>query len=434
MALIMQWLNQAEFVGLESGPYSIMSRLTRWMQQAIAGSPVGSAQSVEELQRLISRMFAFLEANAGEYWEVPRLGDAIGVKSAPREEPGATPKEQAFDDDLDDDEQDLFAAAYDDVTFRDSAHDGQLSDTVEEGGRKDTASFEVLARFLEPRLQLLETIAELWQMAAAGLAPHLSAAPHPQRERPSKQAADFQARVEGWLGQARHWQAGLRQLRKSLWARQISLPSGDHDSNVEYDEQLQTKYYLLHVLISTDIHCEIAERSLQSCLLKPSREEPAGESRLDSEANAVIVEVYRGVLTQNAALVKRMLPGLMEYLIKQPLLYVPLNNDGDPETVRAAQSLQSLIRFLLTQLPRLGLLWETWTLLKTAYRMERKSRPGGQAVTEFDQLFRTALRNSLDCVIRSSKRWPVAKVRVLKEGLWLPSLRLAHPGACPRNA
>ena len=50
-------------------------------------------------------------------------------------------------------------------------------------------------------------------------------------------------------------------------------------------------------------------------------------------------------------------------------------------------------------------------MLKTAYRMERKSRPGGQAVTEFDQLFRTALRNSLDCVIRSSKRWRVSRRR-----------------------
>jgi hypothetical protein len=426
MALLMQWLNQAEFVGLESGPYSIMSRLTKWMQLALADSPVGSRQSLEDLQKLISRMFAFLEANAGEYWNVPTLGDAIGVKPTPKEEATAAMAEDDLEGDLDDDDddEDLFAAAYDEVIFRDSAHDGQHSDTVDEGGRKDTTSFEIIARFLEPRLQFIETIAELWQMAATGLAPHMTPSPHLQRERPSEIAADFQARLQGWLVQAKHWQAGLRQLRKSLWARQISLPSGDHDSNVEYDEQLQTRYYLLHGAISTDIHCEIAERSLQGCLIGPSPE-ASDDADDNPKGETAIVEIYRGVLTGNASLVKRMLPALLDDLIKRPLLYVPLTNNGDPEPVRAAQSLQSLIRFLLTQLPRLGLLWETWTLLKTAYRMERKSRPGGQAVTEFDQLFRTALRNSLDCVIRSSKRWPVAKHRGPKAGRWFSPRRRA---------
>lgn len=425
MALLMQWLNQAEFVGLDSGPYSIMSRLTKWMQLALASSPVTSRQSVEELQKLMVRLFAHLEANAGEYWNVPNLGETMGMKAAPKEEPSASPLEEPFDEELEDDD-DLFAAAYDEVTFRDSAKDGQHSDTVDEGGRKETTSFDVMARFLEPRLQLLETIAELWQIAASGLAPHLTSSSLAQREHTSQHAADFQARLEGWLEQTRHWQTGLRQLRKSLWSQQISMSSGDHDSNVEYDEQLQTKYYLLHALISTDIHCEIAERSLRSCLPKDSPKEQKDQSAM--------VEVYRGVLTRNTALVKRMLPALLEELIRQPLLYVPLTNNGDPEKVRAAQSLQSLIRFLLTQLPRLGLLWETWMLLKTAYRMERKSRPGGQAVTEFDQLFRTALRNSLDCVIRSSRRWPVAKLHRPKVGSWSspkssPLKRRPMPGA-----
>src|SRR5690606_2279153 len=115
-----------------------------------------------------------------------------------------------------------------------------------------------------------------------------------------------------WLQEARRWQQGLRQLRKSLWSRRISLPSGDHDSNVEYDEQLQTKYYLLHVLISTDIHCETAERSLQSCLMEESHKLKV---HTGSPARAAISGIYRGVLTRNAALVKRGLPDLLDYLI-----------------------------------------------------------------------------------------------------------------------
>ncbi len=313
-----------------------------------------------------------------------------------------------FDEDLDEEEDDLFAAAYDDMIFRDSADDGRMSDTVDEGGRADDTSFEIIARYLEPRLHFLETVAELWQMAAAGLAPHLVPPSCSRTLAHSRPSVEFEGQLQTWLGQARRWQQGLRQLRKAIWQRPISLPSGDHDSNVEYDEQLQTKYYLLHGIISTDINCETAERTLQSCL---PQDAVSGyiETLPDAQTRFAIVEIYRGILTHNAALVKRGLPELLDSLIKQPLLYVPLNNDGEPEQVRAAQSLQSLIRFLLMQLPRLGLLQETWTLLKTAYRMERKSRPGGQAVTEFDQLFRTALRNSLDCVIRSSKRWRVSR-------------------------
>ncbi len=412
MALLMQWLNQAEFVGLDSGPYSIFSRLTGWMRLAVAERPGGSRQSAEELERLVSRMFAFLEANAGEFWHVPTLAGATGMSSTPKEEAASSThqEDELFDEDLDEEEDDLFAAAYDDMIFRDSADDGQMSDTVDEGGRSDDTSFEIIARYLEPRMQFLETVAELWQMAAAGLAPHLAPSPSSRSEMHSRPSLEFEGQLQNWLSQARRWQEGLRQLRKAVWQRPISLPSGDHDSNVEYDEQLQTKFYLLHGIISTDINCETAERSLQSCL---PQDAVSGyiETLPDAPTRFAIVEIYRGILTRNAALVKRGLPELLESLIKQPLLYVPLNNDGEPEQVRAAQSLQSLIRFLLMQMPRLGLLRETWTLLKTAYRMERKSRPGGQAVTEFDQLFRTALRNSLDCVIRSSKRWRVSRGR-----------------------
>ena len=419
MALLMQWLNQAEFVGLESGPYSIFSRLPRWMQLVIDEAPAGSWQTAEELQRVLGRMFAYLEANAGSFWQVPSLAEAIGLKAPTREESGAADddeeySDEEFDEDLEEADIDLFAAAYDEMIFRDSADDGKVGDTVDEGGSKDDASFDILARFLEPRLQFLETVAELWQMAATGLAPHRLVL-H-QAEHPTRSELDFQGQVQAWLQQARRWQQDLRQLRKALWSRHISLPSGDHDSNVEYDEQLQTKYYLLHVAISTDIHCETAERSLQSCLPEPNLVPYTRRSRAEARAQEAIIEIYRGVLMRNAARVKRRLPELLDYLINQPLLYVPLTNDGEPEQVRAAQSLQSLIRFLLTELPRLGLLRETWTLLKTAYRMEQMSRPGGQVVTEFDQLFRTALRNSLDCVIRSSKHWRVARSRAFDPG------------------
>ena len=34
---------------------------------------------------------------------------------------------------------------------------------------------------------------------------------------------------------------------ESLWDREVFVPMGDHDGNVEYDIQLQVKIYLLHL-------------------------------------------------------------------------------------------------------------------------------------------------------------------------------------------
>ena len=65
-----------------------------------------------------------------------------------------------------------------------------------------------------------------------------------------------------------------------------------------------------------------------------------------------------------------------------------------------------MIRLLLSQLPRLGLLEEeTFRLLQTAFRMERSSRPLGQAVTEFDRLFRIGLARSVEAILHAASRW-----------------------------
>ena len=78
-----------------------------------------------------------------------------------------------------------------------------------------------------------------------------------------------------------------------------------------------------------------------------------------------------------------------------------------PGPFRQAKLLQATLRFLLSQLPRAGCLRETWQLLQTAYEMERGSRPSGMVVSEFDQLFRTALKSTLECIVRSASRWKI---------------------------
>ncbi len=68
MALLMQWLSQNEEVGIESGSHSLPALLTEWMTQVTAETADGSPP---DRWPLIRRFFAYLEVNAGEFWDVP---------------------------------------------------------------------------------------------------------------------------------------------------------------------------------------------------------------------------------------------------------------------------------------------------------------------------------------------------------------------------
>ena len=409
MGLLMQWLDQADQVGLESGPYSMCDMLLEWM--SLVTMSTDSAQSWKTVRRL----FDYLEANAGAYWSVPALTDVFGDWSPLDDDDDEIDDETSaieeaatgdvFGADEDDDEQSLYGAAYDDMTFRDTAEDGQIDDTIDGGFGALTSEFELLTRSLEPRLRFLEALAMLWQHAAATVVAPPAVSGDEQDAPPAEVPLDDEKVevVRGWYERTRQLQTDLISLMNSIWDYEVTAPTGDQDSNVEYDLQLQTKYFLLHGIIATYVSCWTAERCLLCCL-------PAGaQGESLSEDEQRIADIYRAVFRRDAIRVRRMLPRLLAQISKQPLLYVPLENGGEPEQIREARCLQAVLRFLLEQLPRLGLLHEAWHLLRTAYRMERASRPSGMAVTEFDRLFRVALQSSLDCVIRSSQTWKSGK-------------------------
>src|SRR5262249_21520724 len=66
---------------------------------------------------------------------------------------------------------------------------------------------------------------------------------------------------------------------------------------------------------------------------------------------------------------------------------------------------QAMLRVLLINLPRLGLLGETFELLHTARAMEQAHPPEGRGVTEFSQYFQTGFAEAVECVVESSATW-----------------------------
>lgn len=399
MGLLMQWLSQAEDMGLESGGHSMHNLLHRLLRT------INADDNSEQQWPLLRRLFAFLEANAGIFWEVPSLKEFVDRH---RKSGGDDDSDDAADDGLDldhlfdddgesDESDDLFQAAYDDVVFRDSADDGVDSDTVEEPFGPGTTEFEIIYRQIEPRLKFLHTLGSLWSSAAVTLSQQAQIAGAPSEQ---------QDHLREWLAAIRRFLRELGHLVTEVQEHEIVTYSADLDANIEYDIQMQSRFLLMQNAVSTTVEFLMAERML--CSVLHDGENLPGTGR---DFDKRLVSMLRAVLTVDKDSVRQQFAGFIKALERRPLLYVPFEHGGQPTGILKARTLQAVIRLLLNQLPRLGLLEETFRLLKTAFQMERTSRPLGQAVTEFDRLFRIGLACSVEAILHAATRWKTETAR-----------------------
>lgn len=388
MGLLMQWLSRADEVGFASGGYSLNALLEQWVRTATRPSPSAGPQRADSIKRTLRRLFDHLEANAGEFWSVPALRETFGGSAEADE--GALEDSLWEEDEPDEEDGGLFEAAYEGVVYRDSAEDGETGDTLEEGFLPRDTEIEAIGRDLEPRLDFLKMVAELWQLAAEMLGTQRVPLEEDDREM-----------VRHWVRRAGTFRRELGRLLGEVSDYEISPPTGSADSNMEFDIQMQARYYLQHKLAAAAAESRAAEWSLLA-LFEPHEPLPFEAAEPTRQIAAVLRAVYRG----DTVTLRRELPGFLKLMSRQPLLYVSLENGGDPAKFLAARSVQSLLNVLLKRLPQRGLLAETWNVLTTAYRMERASRPSGTATTEFDRLLKTALKSSLRAVVRAKGRWP----------------------------
>lgn len=393
MALMMQWVSQVGDVGVECPSHTLFSLLLRWIHLVTHTNEFTATERMDSLRK----MFDYLEANAEDWWGVPSLGaDLAGDIDL-----GTENLEFGFDDEGDeeeDDEDQLFKAAYDDVVFKDTADDGNWGDTADNSFGIYNNEFDVINREIEPRIKFLNTVGQLWQQAAASIAKDLLEA---DDELLGEQSV---AAIVGWHRQAQRWQVDLAELMEVVWDYDIGESIGDHDANIEYDMQLQVKFFLVNQIIATLICLRNAERLLNG-IIPDEIAIPRG-----TEQDRQLAGVYRAIVQRDVETVRDMMPALLNRLARNPLLYIPLDNGGEPGQILRIQALQSVVRFLLRELPKLGLFRQTWHTLYTAYKMERKWRPRGQAITEFDRLFQIALKSTLEALVDSVQEWSAGEV------------------------
>jgi hypothetical protein len=397
MALLIQWLGQAREVPLVEGEYSFHELTDRWFRslcgddgQGVAAAEVGAgvaaappfppttAATPDRARRwsLAVKFFDFLEANADEYWEVPRFD-----LDAPR---GADIRRDLGDAELEPDaDSDLFSAAYDDVVYRDSTGDGNDADMLEGPGPASDFELDAEASRLERRLAFLSTLARLWKRACGASA---GAADHSQRD----------AALGGWSAHAATNRRELEGLLRSVHRFRVPTPAGTHESLVEYDRRRLLKESLLARIVA----CCVETSSAAHWLMASCDAAEGGDELADWERHSV--GVMRVMFRGEANEVSRLFPQLRAALDGEPILYVPLSRQGAPGQIVGARSMHQLLLALMHGLPRMGLLNETCQLIATAQAMERHRPDRDGAVTEFDRLFEVGYRAIVEALVRAA--------------------------------
>lgn len=363
MALLINWLGHVEQAPLEDGEHSFHTLALRWMLgQTLPGTHTSADAPGPDLVR---KFFDYLEANAEEYWHVPKLKDTGAEARAEREE-------------------DLYEAAYEGVTYQDSADDDQEGSLVGDEPPREEFDLEAEGETLVKRLRFLSTVARLWQIAA--------------RRAP----LDAEVRA-GWLATARANQRKLLALLDSLHAHRIPEPLGSHDSLVEYDRRRVLKEQLLYAAIGTSLDIFLAVGSLRGVLGATDAEQ------LDPDQPAwepLVIRLERAFFQGDIATACALVPEFLGQFEREPLLAPALSEGAEPRQVLRVRVAQTILRALAVSLPRLGLLRESYHVLQAAYRMERTHRPVGRGVTEFNHLFQAAYQAAVETVVASAATWP----------------------------
>lgn len=430
--LLMHWLSQSSRVGLTSGESSFAVQAERWVAgllrdplswagESTVDVPAPGPTSSERQQRwnLARKFFDFLEANAEEYWRVPRFELASDAprgrqtRRPPRDKEGDEPREEDGDRGGDD----LYDSAYVDVVFRGSTEDGVDGTIFEpDDGSQDELTRE--AKRIAQRLDFLTSVARLWRLAALYTVRLGQPGETPETDdRLARVAAWDRAGVlERWSEQASANYRELLELLESVRQYRLPTPASRHDAMIEYDQRRYAKESLMEQIVETAIETVDARRLLLAGALAQVHDRDVGTEEIRRQLDATLgtleddqrisTQILAALFRDDVAALRSRWPDWLRVLRGLPLLYVPLARNGQPRSIVAARLRQRSIQDLLTCLPRRGCYLETCQLVDVAREMERGHPVGPGAVTEFDELFKVGFKTMVDTLIASAAHWP----------------------------
>lgn len=393
MALLMNWLGQAEQVPLEDeGEHSFHALALRWML-SVTSPDFPSADPAARFA-LVKKFFDYLEANAEDFWHVPALELHVLNREEDPEEGGG-----------------LYGAAYEDVTYQDSTDDDQEGSVAEPGPPLTEFDLEAEAERIDKHLRFLSNLARLWQIAA-------------RCDRQLPPDAERIPALSQWLTTAREREQQLLALLDAVHAYPVPQLLGTFEENVEYDRRRVIKEELLYTAINTCLDTTLAVGALRGAVEDPETPSPQSPS-WESSAMRIEQALFQG----EPALARSALPSFLSSFKDEPLLLTTLADGGQPRQILRVRIAQTILRALAANLPRLGLLRETGVLLKTARAMEQSYPAQGRGVTEFNHLFQAAFQAVVETVVDSTSSWQPApatdrQLAEVLEALTEPFLKL----------
>ncbi len=132
------------------------------------------------------------------------------------------------------------------------------------------------------------------------------------------------------------------------------------------------------------------------------------EGAEEAEATAwepFAIRLEQALFAGEASAARAALPVFVERFQGEPLLFAPLAEGGKPRDILRVRVAQTVLRALLANLPRLGLLRETYDLLRIARAMEQAQPMHGRGVTEFNHFFQAAYQAVVESVVESAPTW-----------------------------
>jgi len=448
MALMMHWLSQSEDIPLTEGDFSFHALLIRWIELLWKEEPDQKTESdklpgrkrfapVPEEKRweMTIKLFDYLEANADKYWKVPQLElddvtllfdgnggfsmdefdidgfDANGEFDEEYLREMEIEIERQIEEDMADEaEQDLFSAAYENVTYHDTTDDGiddELADAGSSPFKDSDDDFGITkeSERISERLSFILSLAKLWRYAASKY-PKLAEACKAEENQETVVAMQEQLKVVGerlheWLKQVDQVWTDLQQLLAQVTAYEVPEPKGTQDSLIEYDRHRGTKEILTDRIVWTTV--ELTDAFYTMSAVTGDKEYVGRLNHWQQRTLPVFSAFYRS----DVKAVKKLWSKMLDALRPETLLYIPTARGGDAKAIVAVRFLQQMIIRLFEYGPRLGLITETVQLLNTVEQMEQLHPLKQGAITEYDRLFEKATRCIAACIAESSKRWRV---------------------------
>ena len=411
MALLMQWLSQADSIGLIEGSYVFYDMAVRWImelwnQRKDESEKENAAnddnkRSPQERWELTQKFMDYLEAGSEELWEVPRL-ELTSSSGKPRR---PAREEEEPEEEFDEDEEsllsandDLFGAAYEDVVYHDTTDDGFEGEVFDGKSLMDDFELAEESDRINQRLDFHSMLNAIWQtviVASATIA-----------EDESLQAARV-VTFRAWLDLANKKMAKLDELLDAVAQHQVMVPSATEELLVDYDRQIAVREVLTDRIISMLVELAEVSRLLNATIgekveLPEGIEDAPGTLELSWQVLADLL--FQAIHAGDKLRINTLWPHFIYTLSEQPLLYQPTSRGGDPRKVVASRALQQTLHEMLRSLPRLGLFYETSELLETIFQMERSHPVGQGGITEFDKMFDTGYRAIVECMVEAPAR------------------------------